>query len=56
MPIYDYFCGECNELQEHNVKIEERENQYCECGNSLDRQITFKGAVFSDTANGGMKI
>lgn len=54
MPLYDYWCTDCKEASERNVKVDERENQYCKCGNHLTREITFKGVVWAPTA-GGMK-
>lgn len=56
MPLFDYWCVDCKQSQERNVKIDERENQYCDCDNHLTRQISFNGAVFSETSNGGMKV
>lgn len=54
MPIYDYWCSDCKEVTELNVRIDDRENQYCQCGNYLVREITFKGVVWAPTS-GGMK-
>lgn len=55
MPIYKYQCTLCLQEQEINVPIEDRDEQKCLCGNSLQRKIVFTGLVYAKTANGGMK-
>lgn len=56
MPIYDYFCVNCESAEERNVSVADRDNQYCGCDNHLHRQVSFKGVVYAPTAtNGGMK-
>jgi hypothetical protein len=57
MPTYTYIrcSGDPEELEERNVSISERDNQFCyRCGNKLQRKITFNGAVWAPTA-GGMR-
>jgi putative FmdB family regulatory protein len=56
MPIYEYYCKRCNRLQEINVLMKDRDSvDCCWCGQLLERQIVFRGVVYSETANGGMK-
>lgn len=54
MPLYDYICVSCGRTEERNVNISERDEQHCECGGSLAREISFKGSVWAPSA-GGMK-
>lgn len=56
MPLYTYTCKECplNEF-ERMVRIESRDQQHCGNGHKLERKVDFTGAVYSATANGGMK-
>jgi putative FmdB family regulatory protein len=55
MPIYGYICLECVKHEERNVKIDDRDEQFCKNGHRLRRTFDFTGMVFSETANGGMK-
>lgn len=53
MPNYDYSCLACDTDEERNVKIAERDNQNCQqCGNRLNRNYTFHGAVWAPTSSG----
>jgi putative FmdB family regulatory protein len=55
MPLYDYCCVDCKQAEERNVKIDDREDQYCvKCDGHLIREISFKGSVWAPTA-GGMR-
>lgn len=61
MPLYTYYCYECTTTQEEGyeferrVKIADRDEQFCGNGHRLTRMLDFKGSVYSETANGGMK-
>ena len=40
MPLYDFKCKKCKEINEHICSISEREEQLCEtCGEVLIREI-----------------
>lgn len=54
MPIYEFWCSECQKTRELNVAIDDRDHQTCECGEWLVRKLTFQGSVWAPTA-GGMK-
>lgn len=54
MPIYIYWCTDCKDSTERNVKVDERQDQYCDCGNHLIREFKFSGSVWAPTA-GGMR-
>ena len=54
MPIYEFWCSDCQETKELNVAIVERDKQICECGEWLVRKLKFQGSVWAPTA-GGMK-
>jgi predicted nucleic acid-binding Zn ribbon protein len=56
MPIFSYVCLECQKREDRNVPISERNDQFCVEGHHLKKTFEFKGAVFSGTANGGMKV
>lgn len=55
MPSYEYTCLACDETITVMVKVDERDNQFCEqCGNKLVRSWTVGNlAVWSPTRNGG---
>jgi hypothetical protein len=53
MPLFDFTCVLCDKSEERNVTISERDRLFCECGNRLIRNLTFKGAVYAPTATGG---
>ncbi len=56
MTIYQFYCFVCNKNKEINISMNLRdEPQKCECENILRRKISFKGVVYSNTHNGGMK-
>ena len=40
MPIYDYVCHECMIAGEMIVPMSERDNQVCDCGAQLERQVS----------------
>lgn len=60
MPMYDFECQGCHQIFEKNVPIAERDdclNSCTLCGHSISiRIVTFKGGVYSPTANGGLKV
>jgi putative FmdB family regulatory protein len=39
MPTYDYKCQVCSKALELFVKIQEKDNQSCECGGTLKQEI-----------------
>lgn len=59
MPIYEYTCPECGD-QQRLVPMKERNDQRCQCGEPLKREISrntsahFKGPGFycNDYPNG----
>jgi len=56
MTIYIYGCEFCDEEIEKNVPIDERDNQFCICGQQLLRKLKFTGSVYAPTStDGGMK-
>jgi putative FmdB family regulatory protein len=53
MPNYDFVCMNCDDTEERNVKIEERDFQFClSCGHKMNRVWTFEGHVWAPTAGG----
>ncbi len=48
---YDYRCDKCKTEEIRSVKMTERENQYCKCGQKL-KQI-FKKTAMIVTKDGG---
>lgn len=57
MPMYTYTCPVCDEQYSKIVKIEERNDQFCEdCGYRLIRNIDRPGMVWSPTRNGGYSL
>lgn len=53
MPNYDYKCLTCDKKFDKVVSIENRDEQTCEdCGEKVERQITFGGMVWAPTAGG----
>lgn len=55
MPIYNYECEGCvRNAIERNVPIEDRDGQFCKCGEKLIRKIVFTGSVYAPTS-GGMR-
>lgn len=56
MALYQFYCFACDRDKEINVPMNLRdEPRKCECGSVLHRKISFKGMVYSNTHNGGMK-
>lgn len=57
MANYDYVCVTCNNEEERNVPMDDRENQRCNyCNSELKRVFSFRGVVWAPTStNGGMK-
>lgn len=54
MPNYSYTCMNCDTDEDRIVKIDRRDDQHCrKCGNTLNRNWTFEGSVWSPTKNGG---
>lgn len=40
MPVYEYYCKECELVKEFNCRVRDRDNEViCECGNVSQRQI-----------------
>jgi putative FmdB family regulatory protein len=57
MPIYTYACPACNSGYDKIVKIDDRDDQFCEnCGYRLIRSIDSPGMVWSPTRNGGFSL
>lgn len=55
MPIYTYVCSkEPNEQVEKNVKIADRDDQFCVCKAKLKRLIDSPGAVYAPTSKNGL--
>lgn len=53
MPTYSYTCITCDSDLDRNVKIDDRDNQFCNnCGIRLGRNITRPGMVWAPTAGG----
>lgn len=53
MPNYDYKCLTCEKSFARIVSINDRDEQTCEeCGEKVERQITFGGMVWAPTAGG----
>ncbi len=55
MPIYSYEKCCTKKDTERNVPMDERDNQWCECGDKLDRLVTFNGSVWAPSSTGGHK-
>lgn len=54
MPLYTYYCKDCNINTERIVKIDVRDGQSCaECGGALVRNLDTPGMVWSPTRNNG---
>jgi putative FmdB family regulatory protein len=54
MPMYTYYCDECDATLERIRTIQDRDTAVCEnCGHWLDRQIDKPGMVWSPTRSGG---
>lgn len=54
MPLYTYYCVNCDDNVEILCKISERDEQYClQCESKLERAIDRPGMVWSPTRNGG---
>lgn len=47
MPRYGYFCKNCNKESERVVKMDDRRNQLCECGELLDIEAVPSGVSFA---------
>lgn len=45
MPIYEYYCLDCDSIVERNVPMVFRDDQYCHCGFRLLRQWSVGGIV-----------
>ena len=39
MPIFDYLCPRCGKEEERIVKQGQQDDQECECGNKLNKQL-----------------
>lgn len=63
MPLYDYKCQKCGTVREVLMKVNDKSEQVCECGEFMTRQIgrlgniEFKGSGFysTDYGKGGHK-
>jgi putative FmdB family regulatory protein len=54
MPNYDLECPVCETLEERNVPMEDRDEQYCDrCYHKLIRRFTFRGSVWAPTSSNG---
>lgn len=40
MPLYDFYCPQCNKTEEHICKPDERDQQLCACGTKMEYRIT----------------
>lgn len=40
MPLYDYFCWQCCQGDSRIVPVDDRDNQSCQCGAPLDRDMS----------------
>lgn len=57
MPLYTYYCNNCDKGVELLIQISARDNQMCEeCGYRLVRSIDRPGMVWSPTRNGGYSL
>lgn len=54
MANYDYVCLACNNEEERNVPMDDRNDQNCNyCGSELKRVYNFHGAVWAPTSTNG---
>jgi putative FmdB family regulatory protein len=54
MPLYTYFCKQCDEKKERIVSISVRDNVYCDiCEMNMQRLLDTPGMVWSPTRNNG---
>lgn len=57
MPLYTYYCNNCDKDTEMIISISARDEQMCEeCGYRLVRNIDKPGMVWSPTRNGGYSL
>ncbi len=55
MPLYTYFCNECEKNTEMNIQIALRDDIHlCQCGTELKRKIDRPGAVYAPTSKKGL--
>lgn len=40
MPKYDYKCNQCGNTEDRFVPMQARKEQYCECGDKLQLQLS----------------
>lgn len=52
MPTYTYTCLGCDKDIVRIAKIDQRDEQVCECGEKLLRKIDRPGMVWAPTAGG----
>lgn len=52
MPTYTYTCSSCEKTFTKIAKIDERDNQVCDCGENLKRGLDRPGLVWAPTAGG----
>lgn len=55
MPLYDYLCTKCNTPCERLVKYEERDQQVCDCGYMMLRQLS-AASFRMDSRGMGVKL
>ena len=57
MPMYSFYCYECDENKTKICKIDARDYQTCDnCNGPLMRKIDIPGSVWSPTRNSGHTV